>query len=251
VSIGCADSLQASSEPAGLIIASELAMNRAKQLGRDRVCRFDHVPGAETASDPFQLHRLLQDASLATIQALAAAVDAKDAYTEGHSRRVAEYASDLARYLGRKDAEVDLIYRTGTLHDVGKIGVPDSILKKPGRLTEEERAIMETHPVLGEVIVRKAPQLEDTIPGVRHHHERWDGQGYPDGLAGDHIPFMARVLAVADTFDAMTSDRPYRKGMAWDVSLEAILEGAETQFDPSMANAFVRMMRARQIRKAA
>ena len=110
---------------------------------------------------------------------------------------------------------------------------------------------METHPVLGEVIVRKAPQLEDTIPGVRHHHERWDGQGYPDGLAGDHIPFIARVLAVADTFDAMTSDRPYRKGMAWHVSLEAILEGAGSQFDPSMANAFVRMMRARQIRKAA
>jgi diguanylate cyclase (GGDEF)-like protein len=251
VSVGCSTLGAGTGNPESLILASELALNRAKQLGRNRVCRFDSVPGADQTHDPYQLHKFLQDASLSTIQALAAAVDAKDTYTQGHSQRVAQYAADLATYVGRSQAEIDLIYRTGTLHDVGKIGVPDAILKKPDKLTDEERAVMETHPVLGEVIVRKAPQLEDTLPGVRHHHERWDGRGYPDGLAGERIPYMARVLALADTYDAMTSDRPYRKGLAVDFALNEIEKGAGSQFDPDLAPAFVAMMRAGQLQKAA
>ena len=133
---------------------------------------------------------------------------------------------------------------TGTLHDVGKIGVPDSILKKPSKLEEEERRIMETHPALGEVIIKKAPQLANTLPGVRHHHERWDGKGYPDGLAGERIPQIARLLALADTFDAMTSDRPYRKGMSWEVALGEIGRCSGTQFEPCLAEAFVLLMQA-------
>ena len=242
VSIGSAQYGINTSRGEGLKIAAELALARAKQLGRDRVCRFENVPGAEGDVDPYQLYKYMQDASLATIQALAAAVDAKDAYTKGHSTRVAEYARDLAQYLGLKESVQELTYRTGTLHDVGKIGVPDSILNKPSRLEDEERAIMETHPVLGELIVRKAPQLEDTIPGVRHHHEAWDGTGYPDRLSGEDIPLIARLLAVADTYDAMTSDRPYRKGMAVDFALSTIRKGAGTQFDPELALAFVDMM---------
>ena len=242
VSIGCAEFGLNTSRTEGLTIASELALARAKQLGRNRVCRFDSVPGADQNADPFQLHQYMQDASLATIQALAAAVDAKDSYTEGHSRRVAQYAVELGRFIGLSETEIELIYRTGTLHDVGKIGVPDSILKKPDKLTLEEREIMETHPVLGEVIVRKAPQLEDTVPGVRNHHEAWDGNGYPDKLSGEDIPFVARVLAIADTFDAMTSDRPYRKGLSVQTALAAIANGAGTQFDPKLANAFVELM---------
>ncbi len=246
LSVGCAAFGSQTRQGEGLLLAAELAVSRAKQLGRDRVCRFDSVPGADQDADPYQLHRFLKDGSLATIQALAAAVDAKDPYTQGHSQRVAEYATSLARHVGATQPELDLLHTTGTLHDVGKIGVPDAILKKPGRLDEEERAVMETHPVLGEVIVRKAPQLAATLPGVRHHHERWDGKGYPDGQAGEAIPLMARYLALADTFDAMTSDRPYRKGLSLEIALAEIGRGAGTQFDPDLAPAFIELMRQAQ-----
>ncbi len=243
VSAGCSEYGTNTSQSEGLILAAELAVTRAKQLGRNRVCRFDSVPGTDAMADPYQLHRFIKDGSLATIQALAAAVDAKDPYTQGHSQRVAQYASELAQKIGLPNSEVELIHTTGTLHDVGKIGIPDAILKKPSWLDSEERTVMETHPVLGEVIVRKVPQLAATLPGVRNHHERWDGKGYPDGLAGEAIPLMARLLALADTFDAMTSDRPYRKGMAWEIALSEIEKNAGIQFDPDLAPPFIQMMR--------
>lgn len=251
LSIGCAEYGLHSRQADGFVMAAELASSLAKQLGRNRVCRFDSFPGADANADPYQLYQFFQDGSLATIQALAAAVDAKDAYTQGHSQRVAQYACDLASYIGMAESEIELLRITGTLHDVGKIGVPDSILKKPAQLDEEERKVMETHPVLGEAIVAKAPQLTATLPGVRHHHEKYDGTGYPDGLAGEAIPLMARLLAIADTYDAMTSDRPYRKGLPAEVALSTIEKGAGTQFDPVLAPAFVAMMRARDEQKAA
>ncbi len=251
LSAGCAEIGTSYTQADELILAAELALSSAKQLGRNRVSRFDSLPGADENGDPYQLHKFLQDSSFATIQALAAAVDAKDPYTQGHSQRVAEYASALAKYIKLSQVEIELIYTTGTLHDVGKIGVPDAILKKPGRLDDDERAVMETHPVLGEVIIKKAPQLASTLPGVRHHHERWDGKGYPDRLAGEEIPYIARILAVADTFDAMTSDRPYRKGMAWEIALSEISKSAGTQFEPTLANAFVTMLEAVPLSKAA
>ena len=243
LSIGCAEFGTHTAEGEGLVLAAELGVSSAKQLGRNRICRFDSLPGADSNADPYQLHRFLKDESLATIQALAAAVDAKDPYTQGHSQRVAEYAVSLAKSLGLTEDEVALVQMTGTLHDVGKIGVPDAILKKPGRLDDEERRIMETHPALGEVIVRKAPKLVAALPGVRHHHERWDGRGYPDGLRGEQIPHLARILALADSFDAMTSDRPYRKGLSWETALGEIARGAETQFDPDLVPSFIRLMR--------
>ena len=239
LSVGCAEFGTHSAEGAGLVLAAELAVSRAKQLGRNRVCRFDSLPGADLNADPYQLHRFLKDESLSTIQALAAAVDAKDAYTQGHSARVARYAVALAQAIGLSDSEVDLVHITGTLHDVGKIGVPDSVLKKAGRLEDDERQIMETHPALGEVIIRKAPQLADTLPGVRHHHERWGGGGYPDGIAGEQIPRIARILAVADTFDAMTSDRPYRKAKPFSEARAEITRCAGTQFDLRVTEAFL------------
>jgi diguanylate cyclase (GGDEF)-like protein len=250
-SIGCAEFGTHSKQADGFVMAAELAATMAKQLGRNRVCRFDSLPGTDEGADPYQLYQFFQDGSLATIQALAAAVDAKDAYTRGHSQRVAQYACELAQVVGLSESEVELVRITGTLHDVGKIGVPDSVLKKPGRLTDEERQVMETHPVLGEEIVKKAPQLAPTLPGVRHHHERWDGKGYPDGLAGEEIPLIARLLAIADTYDAMTSDRPYRKGMDAEIALSEIEKGAGTQFAPDLAIRFVQIMREMDERKAA
>jgi diguanylate cyclase (GGDEF)-like protein len=251
VSAGIAEYAPGSEDTQGMVLAAELALSRAKQLGRNQVSVFEPLVGSGEL-DPVKLGRLIgEESSFATIQALAAAVDAKDHYTNGHSLRVAAFASDLARYMGLSSKTVDLIYMTGTLHDVGKIGVPDSILQKPDRLTDEEFAIMATHPVLGEVIVKKVPSLLATLPGVRGHHERWDGKGYPDKLSGNDIPLVARYLAVADTFDAMTSDRPYRKGLKVEVALSEILKGAGTQFDPELAEAFVRMMEAREVRVAA
>jgi HD-GYP domain-containing protein (c-di-GMP phosphodiesterase class II) len=250
VSAGCAEFPRSSSMEDGLVLASELALARAKQLGGAQVCTFDAVPGADQAADPFLLYQSVENGSFATIQALAAAVDAKDAYTNGHSARVAQYASALSAAVGDSPELVDRVFRCGTLHDVGKIGVPDAVLKKPGRLDPDEQRVMETHPVLGEMIAGKVPQLADLLPGVRHHHERWDGQGYPDRLAGEAIPYIARVLAVADTYDAMTSDRPYRKGLAIEIALGEIEKHAGTQFDPRLAAAFVEFMRA-QNRQAA
>ncbi len=191
LSAGCAERGQGTAQAGSICLAADLALAQAKQLGRNRVTDFNAI--AQNGADPYELNRFLQDGTIATIQALAAAVDAKDSYTKGHSQRVAEYAADLCRHVGGSDAEVELVYRTGTLHDVGKIGVPDHVLKKAGPLTPEERAVTETHPALGEAIVRKVPQLQDTLPGVRHHHERWDGKGLPgwlsrscNSLAGPH-----------------------------------------------------------------
>ena len=235
------------SEDAGasILLGTEIALARAKQLGGRRTAQFDLLMETQMGADARELYRGIRDPSFATIQALAAAVDAKDSYTLGHSERVAAYARDLAVYMGLSAEEVDLVFRSGRLHDVGKIGVPDSILNKPGRLDDDERRIIESHPVLGEVIVRKVPQLDELLPGVRNHHERWDGRGYPDRLAGHDIPWVARYLAVADTFDAMTSDRPYRKGMPVVAALEEIEKSSGIQFEPKLATGFVAMMRSR------
>ncbi|HRI43619.1 MAG TPA: HD domain-containing protein [Fimbriimonadaceae bacterium] len=221
-----------------LAVAADLGCTLAKEQP-------DSVARGALASHGGQeaLHQFLGAGDMAAIMALAEAVDAKDPYTHGHSRRVAEYASNLARWVGMDDDFIDLVYRTGILHDVGKIGVPDAVLKKPGRLDEDERQMMERHPELGERIVSWLPHLADTLPGVRHHHERWDGRGYPDGLAGEQIPFVARFLAVADTYDAMTSDRPYRKGLDAGIALGEIEKNASVQFDPDLAIGFVALMR--------
>lgn len=190
---------------------------------------------------------LLQVKTLNAYQTLASAVDAEDPYTKGHSQRVAVFAANLARQAGLSAAQVDLVFRAGTIHDIGKIMIPTEILKKPTALNDEEQVVMAQHPVLGEHLVRELGGAEELIPGVRSHHESFDGSGYPDGLSGEGIPLIARVLALADTFDAMTSDRPYRAGLTVEEAVDVILREGGRQFDPDLAPVFAdMMMRSRQ-----
>lgn len=174
------------------------------------------------------------------IRALVNAVEARDPYTCGHSERVASFARCLAAKIGFTSVECERIYLTGLLHDVGKIAIPDEVLQKPNRLNDEERAIIETHTDSGWRILQELEALQDILPGVLYHHEHWNGEGYPDQLSGDNIPIDGRILAVCDAFDAMTSDRPYRKGMSIDRALGILSEGAGTYWDPNLIKAFQR-----------
>ncbi len=175
------------------------------------------------------------------LHSLTSAVDAKDAYTCGHSERVALLSRHLAGLAKRPDAEIDRIYMAGLLHDVGKIGVPETVLQKTGKLTPEEFDQMKKHPEIGARILCDVKQLEDIIPGVLYHHERYDGKGYPTGLAAKNIPLMGRIICLADCFDAMTSNRTYRKALPLEVALSEIRRCSGTQFDPELAETFLRI----------
>ncbi|HEV3255295.1 MAG TPA: HD domain-containing phosphohydrolase [Gemmataceae bacterium] len=186
-----------------------------------------------------QLLRKQRDLFLNTITLLAQAVELRDEYTGGHTIRVTNYSQLLAQQLELPAADLQLI-RIGTpLHDIGKIGIDDSILRKPGKLTPEEFAVMQSHTVKGAAILATIPDLAPVIPIARSHHEKWNGQGYPDGLAGEAIPLLARIVAVADAFDAMTTDRPYRPGMPADVAFGEVKRLSGEQFDPVAAEAFL------------
>jgi putative nucleotidyltransferase with HDIG domain len=173
------------------------------------------------------------------LHSLTSAVDAKDAYTCGHSERVALLSRQLSRQAGLSDHDVERIYMAGLLHDVGKIGVPESVLQKTGKLTPEEFDQMKKHPQIGARILSDIKQVKDIIPGVLHHHERYDGKGYPAGLAGEDIPLMGRIICLSDCFDAMTSNRTYRKALPLEVAMTEIRRCAGTQFDPLLAEAFL------------
>ncbi|MCA9248744.1 MAG: HD-GYP domain-containing protein [Planctomycetales bacterium] len=173
------------------------------------------------------------------VRSLVLAIDAKDEYTRGHSERVALYGQRLAKQLGCSATACERIYLTGLLHDVGKIGVSDAVLKKPGRLTDDEFEEIKQHPDEGWAILNDLEQMRYVLPGVLYHHERFDGKGYPDHLAGEEIPLDGRILAVADAFDAMTSDRPYRQGMAIEKAIAILRDGTGTQWDPRCVNAFL------------
>jgi diguanylate cyclase (GGDEF)-like protein len=173
------------------------------------------------------------------LQGLVLAIDRKDRYTKLHSEDVAAYAVFLANRLGLPEEFQTSLRIAALLHDVGKIGVPDDILRKPGRLTPREYEIVKQHVALGDLIVRDVPDIEQIRDGVRYHHERWDGQGYLVGLAGDNIPLIARIMAIGDAFSAMTTSRPYRKAMSTDVAIEELRSVAGTQLDADLVDAFV------------
>ena len=173
-----------------------------------------------------------------TLEALAKAIDARDKYTAGHSERVTTYAVVLANAMKLPAGDLDVLRRAGMLHDIGKVGVPDHVLLKPGPLDAGERAIIESHVTIGYEMLRELPFLRDALPAIRGHHERWDGKGYPDRLAGEGIHLYARIMTVADSFDAMTSARPYRAAMPPDEAARRVRADAGTQFDPAVVRAF-------------
>jgi HD-GYP domain-containing protein (c-di-GMP phosphodiesterase class II) len=176
---------------------------------------------------------------MGTLQALSGSLDAKDRYTRGHSERVSLLGGMIARAAGLGEEAATRYELAGTLHDIGKIGVPDAVLCKPGKLTDEEFALIKRHPRIGYEILKPIPSVRDLLPGVLHHHERWDGRGYPDGLEGEAIDPMARALAIADTFDAMSSNRAYRSARSRDEVLAEIEKCRGSQFDPDLAGVFL------------
>lgn len=204
----------------------------------------------------------MQAMFLGTLHALTSAIDAKDSYTHGHSERVALMSRQLAEAAGLDQHTVERIYIAGLVHDVGKIGVPEAVLCKPGRLTKEEFDLIKMHPEIGGRILQDIRQMQDLIPGVMHHHERWDGRGYPHNLKGIEIPLFGRVIGLADSFDAMSSNRTYRDAMPLDEVLAEIERCAGAQFDPALAKVFLKLdfepyfrmidvHHARQLRKSA
>ncbi len=216
--------------------------------------------GMDHAHEPlFLLHILSERASLtvenillydtlfmnlhATLRALVRSLEAKDPYTKLHSERVTQWAVEIAKKMGCSEEEIESLTFAGHLHDIGKIGIRDQILMKPGRLTDEEYEIIKTHPVIGAEIVGHLGLLQAETSIIRHHHERWDGKGYPDGLKEKEIPKLSRILAVADTYDAITSRRPYRDAKSDQFALDEIVRNSGTQFDPHVVDAFVLLMK--------
>lgn len=207
-----------------------------------RLLRRQNAELRERAARLAETNRLLEEGALEAVESLNATVDAKDPYTAGHSHRVQRIAVALGEELGLDQARLDAVRLAGLFHDIGKIAVPDAILTKPGRLTEDEFDLVKRHPEDGARIIGRLHRLRPSVPAVLHHHERWDGGGYPHRLAGDEIPLEAAVVGLADAFDAMTTDRPYSDARRLEEATEEILCNRGTQFAPAAVDAFLRLV---------
>ena len=217
----------------------------ALQLADERLLRAKTGAGDDGEVERLRASISTQFEGFSMLDALVTAVDNKDRYTRRHSEDVMTNSRMIAIELGFDADALRTLAVSALLHDVGKIGVPDYVLRKPGRLTDDEFAAIMQHPMMGSILVGSVPGFEDTLDGVRHHHERWDGKGYPGKLKGLETPLMARILAVADAFSAMTTDRPYRKGMAVETAVSILTSGSGTQWDPTCVRAFVSALRTR------
>ena len=196
----------------------------------------------------------MPDWAYLVVKTLLQALRERDPYTYGHCRRVSRNARLLAQAAGLSDEQQRVIEVSSVFHDIGKMGIPDSVLLKPGRLTEEEESLMREHPVKSADIISPLaaiPFFNACLPGIRHHHERFDGRGYPDGVMGDQIPLAARIILIADTFDAMTNDRPYRKAMTKRAAFKEIRKCAGKQFDPKVVDSFFKMTVGKKVAQVA
>jgi putative nucleotidyltransferase with HDIG domain/excisionase family DNA binding protein len=206
---------------------------------REDIMSFGPLDDKPSRDEMMESYTELYHGYIDTLQALTNALDARDGIVCGHSRRVADYASSMARVLGFSQEEIRFIQLAGLLHDVGKVMISEHILGKPGKLTDQEFYQIQQHSVMGEQIVESINFLRDTGSSIRHHHERFDGKGYPDGLVGEKIPLQARILFVAEAYDCIRSDSSFHQGLSLDRSVDVITREAETQFDPEIVRVFL------------
>jgi HD-GYP domain-containing protein (c-di-GMP phosphodiesterase class II) len=236
--------LKASGRTLGVITVSSLSRRRFADTDVHLLSRL--AADAGMALENANLYGEVQRGFLETVAALAEAVDAKDPYTRGHSERVTGLAIAVAKELGVAGGDLEALSSAAVLHDIGKIGVAEQILSKPGPLSDTEWEAMRAHPDLGAAIVGPVSALRQVVPLLKHHHERWDGTGYPAKLKGEEIPLGSRILALADAYEAMTSDRAYRKAMPPERAVEILKEGAGRQWDPGVVIAFLKVREAGQ-----
>lgn len=227
-----------------LLTYAGMAVYAAKNGGKNRVCLYSPEPEDKRIAKSYASKRALADSCSSTIYALTAAIDAKDHYTFSHSQHVAEYAAALATAAGLDSEHVEIVRQAGLLHDIGKIGTPEAILSKSGRLTDEEYTIIKQHVEASTAMIRYLPSMDYVIPSVLGHHERWDGKGYPRGIAGEQIPIGARCLCLADSFDAMVSRRSYKEALSLARALHEIETNLGTQFDPHLGKLFIELVRS-------
>lgn len=242
VTIGIATCPDHSRTRDGLLMAAEIATFAGKHRGGNRCSLYTPMQCGGLTVDPTELYELIHDPCKSAVITLAGAVDAREEGTCGHSHRVARYSVATARQLGLSQDELDSMRIAGLLHDLGNLGIPQWLISKPGALTVDERDCLQQHAEMGKTILERVPGIESILPAVLHHHERWDGNGYPNGLAGEDIPILARILAVVDSYDAMTSDRPYRGAMSFQEAVDELCQCAGSQFDPNVVEAFLRAM---------
>jgi HD-GYP domain-containing protein (c-di-GMP phosphodiesterase class II) len=228
-----------------IIGRADAALYKAKQTGRNRTCLSSE--GVQAVSTLMGSELEAKPKALSIIYALAATVDAKDNYTYGHSRKVSDYAVLMGEALNLPDERITVLRASGLLHDIGKVGVPDSILSKKSALTGEEWNPILMHPELGVEILKHVVDLVNCLPAIRHHHEHFDGSGYPGGLKNEGIPMEARILSIADAFDAMTSPRPYRDQLPLEAALAELKRCSGTQFDPELVETFCKLMQTHMI----
>jgi len=188
---------------------------------------------------PLDIAELLERTHFETIMAFSEALEARDKYTAGHSRRVMEYSKSIGQRMKLDKHDIEDLKRSALLHDIGKIGIPDMVLNKQTKLTDDEYAVIKSHPEQGAAILKHIKALKHLVPAVYHHHEQFDGDGYPDGVKGSTIPLHARIIAIADTFDAMTSNRSYRKALSFRTALSELERNRGIQFDPEIADVFI------------
>ncbi|MDO8587412.1 MAG: diguanylate cyclase [Armatimonadota bacterium] len=244
ISVGVGQYPLHSIEREGLIMAADMALYRAKSTGRNKTCRFEQQLRDNPAGDPYRVHVLLRATDIRTVEALASAIDAKHHFMTGHGKAVASHAAKLAEALGMPTEECDSVRLASLLRDIGQLALPDGILVKPEPLTPEDREIVSSHPTLGHAIVEKSPGMKSMLPGILHHHENYDGSGYPFGLAGEEIPLVARVIAVVDAYCSMTADRPHRAKLTPEAAMAELERCTGKQFDPEVVKAFVTILKA-------
>lgn len=220
-----------------LFLAPAIAAQRLFSLNQEKARLYDEQ--VKLTRELTQVNEALRGANLSFATALVQTLEESDRYTAGHSRAVATYSRDIATRLAMPTDEQDFTYLCGLVHDIGKIGLSAAVLNKEGRLTLEERREMEKHSEIGERILEKVAAYADVARVVRHHHERIDGEGYPDRLPGPSIPLISKIIAVADAYNAMTSDRPYRKAMAYEIARDRLLQAMGSQFEPEVVVAFL------------